>query len=88
MPSKGGHYGCRINAERERSLAIGVDTAGDEAQAEIHSGAACHFADKVALTTVGLEPVVVGESAMLIDSSTLTQCPVLAPYGEDVGAER
>jgi hypothetical protein len=32
-------------------------------------------------------PVVVGESAVVIDFSILTQCPVLATYGDDVVAE-
>jgi hypothetical protein len=52
------------SAERERSLAVGLEASGNSDQAEIHYGAARHFADKAELTTAYVAPTrtVLGEA--------------------------
>ena len=43
-------------AERERSLAVGLESSGKSGEADIHFGAARHFADKAQLTTRHVAP--------------------------------
>ena len=52
------------SAERERSLAVGLEVSGNNVQAEIHYGAARHFTDKAELTTAYVAPTrtVLGEA--------------------------
>lgn len=52
------------SAERERSLEVGLEASGDGDQAEVHYGAARHFADKAESTTAYLTPTrtVLGEA--------------------------